>query len=252
MAHSPPACWLTFPSSSHSHSVILKIHCKSPGTTIIILPGNPESQGPSSLQISGVTGQALAAPPVYHTIPYHTIPYHTIPYHTIPYHTIPYHTIPHHTIPYHTTPHHTIPYHTRARIINTNHTRARIISTNHTRARSHNEFIVITFAYTAWWSRTFLTRARHLCCTHWAQAPLLHSLGTGTSAALIGYSHLCCTHWAQAAIASWAFPVTINECGKRVVPYTHQTIREWSVSQSLSHPLNSIEMLALTHTCLFV
>jgi len=34
-AHSPPSCWQTFPSSSHSHSVILtvisKIHCKSPG-----------------------------------------------------------------------------------------------------------------------------------------------------------------------------------------------------------------------------
>jgi len=56
-------CWLTFPSSSHSHSVILtvisKIHCKSPGTTFIILPGTPESQGPSSLQISGVPGPAL-------------------------------------------------------------------------------------------------------------------------------------------------------------------------------------------------
>jgi len=35
MAHSPPSCWLTFPSSSHSHiviTVISKIHCKSPGT----------------------------------------------------------------------------------------------------------------------------------------------------------------------------------------------------------------------------
>jgi hypothetical protein len=55
MAHSPPSCWLTFPSS---HSVILtvinKIYCKSPGTTFVILSGNPESQGPSSLQISGV------------------------------------------------------------------------------------------------------------------------------------------------------------------------------------------------------
>ena len=59
-------CWLTFPSSSHSHSVILtvisKIHCKLPGTTFIILPGTPESQGPSSLQISGVPGPALGYP----------------------------------------------------------------------------------------------------------------------------------------------------------------------------------------------
>ena len=55
-AHSPPS-WLTFPSSSHSYSVIRtvisKIYCKSPGTTFIILPGTPESQGMSSLQISG-------------------------------------------------------------------------------------------------------------------------------------------------------------------------------------------------------
>jgi hypothetical protein len=59
-------CWLTFPSSSHSHSVILtvisKIHCKLPGTTFIILPGTPESQGPLSLQISGVPGPALGYP----------------------------------------------------------------------------------------------------------------------------------------------------------------------------------------------
>jgi len=59
-------CWLTFPSSSHSHSVILtvisKIHCKSPGPTFIILPGTPELQGPSSLQISGVPGPALGYP----------------------------------------------------------------------------------------------------------------------------------------------------------------------------------------------
>ena len=50
-------------SQCHSHSVILtvisKIHCKSPGTTFIILPGTPESQGPSSLQISGIPGPAL-------------------------------------------------------------------------------------------------------------------------------------------------------------------------------------------------
>jgi len=53
-------------SQCHSHSVILtvisKIHCKSPGTTFIILPGTPESQGPSSLQISGVPGPALGYP----------------------------------------------------------------------------------------------------------------------------------------------------------------------------------------------
>ena len=59
-------CWLTFPSSSHSHSVILtvnsKIHCKLPGTTFIILPGSPELQGPSSLKISGVPGPALGNP----------------------------------------------------------------------------------------------------------------------------------------------------------------------------------------------
>ena len=66
MAHSPPSCLLIFPSSSCSHSVILtvilKIHCKSPGTTFIILPGTPESQGPLSLQISGVPGPALGCP----------------------------------------------------------------------------------------------------------------------------------------------------------------------------------------------
>jgi hypothetical protein len=66
MAHSPSSCWLTFPSSSHSHSVIFtvisKIHCKSPGTTFIIYLGTPESQGPSSLQISGVPGPALGYP----------------------------------------------------------------------------------------------------------------------------------------------------------------------------------------------
>jgi len=60
------ACWLTFPSSSHSYSVILtvisEIHCKSPGTTFKILPGTPESQGPSPLQISGVLGPALGYP----------------------------------------------------------------------------------------------------------------------------------------------------------------------------------------------
>jgi hypothetical protein len=66
-AHSPPSCWQTFPSSSHSHGVILtvisEIHCKSPGTTSIILMGTPESQGPSSsLQISGVPGPALGYP----------------------------------------------------------------------------------------------------------------------------------------------------------------------------------------------
>ena len=55
-------CWLTFPSSSHSQSVITvisKIHCKSPGITFIILPVTPEPQGPSSLQISGLPGPAL-------------------------------------------------------------------------------------------------------------------------------------------------------------------------------------------------
>ena len=31
-------------------------------------------------------------------------------------------------------------------------------------------------------------------------APLLHSLGTGTSAALIGHRHLCCTHWVQSPL----------------------------------------------------
>jgi len=63
MAHSPSSCWLTFPSSFHSHIVILtvisKIHCKSPGITFIILPVTPEPQGPSSLQISGLPGPAL-------------------------------------------------------------------------------------------------------------------------------------------------------------------------------------------------
>ena len=29
-AHSPPSCWQTFPSSSHSHGVIPKIHAKYP------------------------------------------------------------------------------------------------------------------------------------------------------------------------------------------------------------------------------
>ena len=65
-AHSPPSCWQTFPSSSHSHGVILtvisEIHCKSLGTTFIIIPGTLESQGPSSLQISGVPGPALGLP----------------------------------------------------------------------------------------------------------------------------------------------------------------------------------------------
>ena len=60
-------CWLTFPSSSHSHSVILtvisRIHCKSPGATFINLPGTPESQGPSPLQISGYPDQLWATPP---------------------------------------------------------------------------------------------------------------------------------------------------------------------------------------------
>ena len=50
---------LLFPfSQCHSHSVISKIHCKSPGTRLIFLPGTLESQGPSSLQISGVPGPA--------------------------------------------------------------------------------------------------------------------------------------------------------------------------------------------------
>jgi len=61
-----PSCWLTFPSSSRSQSVILTIifnfNCKSPGTTFEIIPGNPKSQGPSSLQISGVPGPALGYP----------------------------------------------------------------------------------------------------------------------------------------------------------------------------------------------
>ena len=54
MAYSPPSCWVTFPSSSHSHSVITvisKIHRKSPGTSLNFLSGTPESQGPSPLQI---------------------------------------------------------------------------------------------------------------------------------------------------------------------------------------------------------
>jgi hypothetical protein len=52
-----PFCWLTFPSSSHSHSVILtiipKVHCKLPGTAYKILPGLPESLGLSPLKFPG-------------------------------------------------------------------------------------------------------------------------------------------------------------------------------------------------------
>jgi len=60
----PRNCFQNYsPSSFHSHRVILtvisRIHCKSPETTLIILPGTPELQGPSSLQISGVPGPAL-------------------------------------------------------------------------------------------------------------------------------------------------------------------------------------------------
>ena len=61
MAHYPPSWWLTIPSSSHSHSVITVIS-KIHGTTYKILSGTPESQGLSSLQISGVPGPALGYP----------------------------------------------------------------------------------------------------------------------------------------------------------------------------------------------
>jgi len=54
-------CWLTFPSSSHSHSVILngisKIHYKSPGTTFIILPGTRNRRGRRPCNFPGYPDQ---------------------------------------------------------------------------------------------------------------------------------------------------------------------------------------------------
>jgi hypothetical protein len=54
---SPPSCWLTSPSSSHSHSVILTVisnsQCKVPRTTFTNLLGPPESQGLLTLQFPG-------------------------------------------------------------------------------------------------------------------------------------------------------------------------------------------------------
>ena len=65
------SCWdgslspfLLADSSLFFHPTVVSncIHCKSPGTTFIILPGTPESQGLSSLQIFGKPGPALSYP----------------------------------------------------------------------------------------------------------------------------------------------------------------------------------------------